>query len=584
MSFVSRLLLSRTAIVVYLFAVSATLGSLTSGCDSTSGESVSVAQADVAQAKEGVQSKPKATPDGWRPSKRSQKGLDGQDPNSNVTNAVHHTTRPDAANNAENEPGKIKLPPDGILPGPLLKDWPKPQVALMVSGEQVGYIEPCGCTEMQHGGLARRANLVKQMKDRGWEVTAFDLGNVVKRSRQQSKIKYQVSMAMLKDMDYSIMALGPKDLSLGAEFLLSQHNPDAKDGSLPFLAANVTLFGVAELGTPLATRVVKVGDTTIGVTSIVSPKLGLKSLPESVKKDIQILDPHAVLPKALDQLKASKPDLLVLLSHAVPEESKQLAEKYSDFDLIITAGGPEDPPGTPVRTKKPMIVSTGQKGKHVGVVGFYPDSKEQPLRFELVTIDQIRFAETKVMVEHMRAYQDRLHKERVVAAELPIKYPSGAKFVGASACADCHTTAHEIWEKTAHAHAFESLKYARHGQKDHGISRVYDAECLSCHVTGWEPQKVLRYDSGFINAEFAASDHDKKMSELLKGQQCENCHGPGSRHIALIEDDRIEEARKEVRMTLEEAKTMCYKCHDLDNSPNFEFDKYWEKVKHYGLD
>jgi hypothetical protein len=29
---------------------------------------------------------------------------------------------------------------------------------------------------------------------------------------------------------------------------------------------------------------------------------------------------------------------------------------------------------------------------------------------------------------------------------------------------------------------------------------------------------------------------------------------------------------------------MCMECHDLDNSPDFDFQLYWPEVEHYGLD
>jgi len=37
-------------------------------------------------------------------------------------------------------------------PKPLLKDWEKPALALLLSGEQHGYLEPCGCALVQLGG------------------------------------------------------------------------------------------------------------------------------------------------------------------------------------------------------------------------------------------------------------------------------------------------------------------------------------------------------------------------------------------------------------------------------------------------
>ena len=77
-------------------------------------------------------------------------------------------------------------PPDGLniadpdkappaKPKPLLKDWDKPTLALVLSGRQHGYLEPCGCSDTQSGGIARRSDLIRQIKERGWNVIGFDL-------------------------------------------------------------------------------------------------------------------------------------------------------------------------------------------------------------------------------------------------------------------------------------------------------------------------------------------------------------------------------------------------------------------------
>jgi hypothetical protein len=229
------------------------------------------------------------------------------------------------------------------------------------------------------------------------------------------------------------------------------------------------------------------------------------------------------------------------------------------------------------------------------LVAFYPNNADQRLRFELVALDRSRLGDSATMIEHMRFYQGSLREESVVESEPPIDHPSGATYVGVDKCAECHTKAYDVWKETPHAKAFESLDpvHKRHGyERLKGISRVYDAECLACHVTGWEPQEVLRFKTGFLNEEFARDEADKSAARLLKGNQCENCHGPGSRHVELIEkfletdDDELrKEARSLMHVSLETAKkTLCYSCHDLDNSPHFEFDKYWEEVKHSGLD
>jgi hypothetical protein len=165
---------------------------------------------------------------------------------------------------------------------------------------------------------------------------------------------------------------------------------------------------------------------------------------------------------------------------------------------------------------------------------------------------------------------------------LVTRHPTGRQFVGAENCGQCHKNAYAKWRETKHARAFKSLQVGRKGQEAGWISRIHDPECLCCHVTGWNPQEVQRYESGFL---------DELSTAYLTGQQCENCHGPGSVHSELetqwradqsaVEQSALLSARQDVKLTVEAAKkSLCIQCHDLDNSPNFKFEKYWEEVRH----
>ena len=59
-------------------------------------------------------------------------------------------------------------------PKPLLDGWEVPAAALLLTGEQHGYFEPCGCTLGQSGGMTRRASLVRQLEARGWKVADWE--------------------------------------------------------------------------------------------------------------------------------------------------------------------------------------------------------------------------------------------------------------------------------------------------------------------------------------------------------------------------------------------------------------------------
>ena len=130
----------------------------------------------------------------------------------------------------------------------------------------------------------------------------------------------------------------------------------------------------------------------------------------------------------------------------------------------------------------------------------------------------------------------------------------GARFVGAENCKSCHPNTFMKWSTTKHAQAFD----ARQGPEGQRNDHQFDAECVSCHTTGFE------YNSGWKSA---------ALTPYLKGNQCENCHGPGSKHVAEPDNP---EFRKAMALTAEEAdkNRLCLRCHDDDNSPKFDFATY----------
>ncbi len=470
----------------------------------------------------------------------------------------------------------VKKPADQAKP--LFDGWGTPAVAFVLSGEQHGYFEPCGCSENQSGGVSRRHDLVKKLLDKGWTLTGLDLGGTVSRNRAQTKLKLQTFLAAMKDMKYSVLNLGPEELKIGAAELLAYHSPDDKveHSGLGFVSANVTLFNTPELGTPIRGKLLTFGKLKVGVTGILGPSFRNDITPEGANTDIVIGDLEPALNAVLKSWDSQVPSLRILLSHGTMAESKALAKKFPHFDLVLTSGGAEDPEfDNPQKIGNTLLVQVGHKGKYTGVVGYFPDNPKEKLRFEHIKLSADRFGDSPKMIEHMRLYQDLLKAENLAVTEPPIKHPSGATFVGSEKCGECHSKAFEVWKESGHAHAYDSLINGRPELKNRWVSRIHDPECLSCHVTGWHAQDVLRYVSGF---------ESKEKTPHLLHNGCENCHGPGSKHIELLDNDK-NAARKAVRLTLEEAKkTQCYTCHDLDNSPKFKFEEYWEKIKHKGLD
>jgi hypothetical protein len=455
--------------------------------------------------------------------------------------------------------------------------WEQPNFALFVTGRQHGYIEPCGCTGLDQakGGLSRRHTLLNQLKDRGWDVVCVDVGNQVRRVGRQPEIKFQTTARLLRLMGYAAIGFGPDDLKLSSTELLSAIVEDA-EGTGNFVSANASLFG--EL--PAKFNIVAAGDHRIGITAVV----GKQTREQITSEDITVADMAASLTPIVAQLENEKCDKLVLLAHCTLEETGALAKQFPMFDIIVTAGGAGEPTLEPatVEGSKARIVQAGTKGIYVGVVGFYDDAT--PLRYDRIMLDS-QFPDSHEVLEAFALYQQQLRDAGLEGLGLrPVRHPRSTKeaprtFVGHEVCGDCHTTAYETFESTPHFHATKSI--AEPTERSN-IKRHFDPECLSCHVTGWNAQGYFPYVSGYLSLE---------ESVALHSNGCENCHGPGSAHVAVENGDvEVSEAeqtrlREEMRLTLEEAKTSaCYDCHDQDNSPEFDFETYWPQVEHYGMD
>ena len=461
-------------------------------------------------------------------------------------------------------------------PPPLFDGWQKPTLALFVTGQQMGYIEPCGCTGLanQKGGLSRRAALLKQLREeKGWEVVPLDVGNQVRRYGQQSVIKFQRTSEALRSMGYRAVGFGPDDLLLPASDLVSSTNPP--EGESIFTSANVAL--VSRDFTP-AWKIVEAGGKKIGIVAV---------LGDEQRKKLQggdvVHEPAAEsLAAAVEKLKEAGCNFYVLLAHAALDESRQLAKSAGLFDLVVTGGGIGEPTleMEKIAGTRSLMVQVGTKGMYAGVVGLF-DDREMPLRYQRVPLDS-SYKDAPEMLKLLADYQEQLRREGLAGAgatEQP--HPSGRKFVGTAKCGECHTKALAVWEKTPHAHATESLVHPTTGRGD--IPRHFDPECLSCHVTGWEPQKFFPFTSGYLSLE---------KTPKLQHNGCENCHGPGSAHVAAEEgaggpaENLVAKLRGEMRLPLmgDAAKHKCLTCHDLDNDPHFQFDEYWPKVEHAGKD
>jgi hypothetical protein len=451
--------------------------------------------------------------------------------------------------------------------------WPKPDVVLLISGQQYGYIEPCGCTGLtnQKGGLVRRDTLFQTLQQRGWTLVPLDAGNQVRRIGAQAGIKFQFTINTLRQINYRAVGLGPDDLRLEVGELLAAvtSSLDAHGQSDLFVCANANPAGF--VGTH---RVIEAGGLRIGVTAV----LGEESRSKVTQAEIETRPAEEALREAIAELKAQQCNFTVCLAQADDQECHRLAKAVPGIDLIVAAAGAGEPryQPEPIPDTQTALIQAGSKGMYIGAIGLFKGQK--PLvRYQRIALDA-RFNDSQRMLEMFAEYQATLQEQGLAGLGLkPVQHLRG-KFTGSQACGECHTRAYAKWLETPHHDATDSIA---HPTERSNIPRHHDPECLSCHVTGWNPQAYFPYAGGYIDLDTSASLH---------GNGCENCHGPGQAHVDAengtgdVSDDDIQRLRKQMRLELSKAEQHCMECHDLDNSPDFHhadaFQKYWEQIKH----
>ncbi|MCZ6603274.1 MAG: multiheme c-type cytochrome, partial [Planctomycetota bacterium] len=308
------------------------------------------------------------------------------------------------------------------------------------------------------------------------------------------------------------------------------------------ISANVFDVESGDLLTRLPWVKIERGALRIGVIGT----LGSELISENRARElgIRIEDPIIALGRELPKMRATC-DLVILLAHTAEDRLELLLETRPDVDLVIQGHG------AGVTTHPQIVggipwVQNCDRGKYMarldlilsttGVI-VWAEGKKTPLAEEI--------GENEEVIRLIEAYREKLKT-------LPVPdliAQGGPDHVGAAQCKSCHSKEHAIWQGSRHRDGLDSLA---------SKNSDYDPECLACHTTGY------RLPGGFLRREETPD---------RGGVQCEACHGPGSDHVVEAEEGEVAPYGKV-------EQDHCFVCHDSENSPHFQFDIYWAKIKH----
>jgi len=487
----------------------------------------------------------------------------------------------------------------------------RPTFTLFALAELRGQIGPCGCTSDPLGDISRTAEVIDQARAAG-PVLVVDAGSLLYSQSPvpahlatQEELKANLIQAIYqKDLAVAAVGLGPADLAAGAAGV-----------RFPRQSVNVS-----EKDVPTAPpQVLTVGTAKVGVFGVIAR--------DTIPK-LPIEDPVATGKQAVAKLRAagaqvvvglvqasSKRDAVALvraiggidlaiagLGQNAPEPDRVAieADHVGDGWLVVPAnrgqvvsrievtlrdkGGPlVDAIGPGAATARiegidrqiadldaklarfaadkdadPAFIAS-KKAEKAALTADAARLKQHPYAIpktgSYFTLAQVRIAKTLAcnvgVQDEIKAFNLAAGKANVAAAaKTPVPAPpkGQAHYVGMETCDDCHSEAVEFWQKTVHAQAWQTL--VDRGQQ-------FDYDCIGCHVTGFDKPG---------GSNLAHNDD-------LRNVQCEECHGPGSIHVAKGGEE------KPLALLREPAKDFCAtQCHTHEHSDTFQYEAYLRDI------
>ncbi|MFT7618815.1 MAG: hypothetical protein ACI97A_002462 [Planctomycetota bacterium] len=426
-----------------------------------------------------------------------------------------------------------------VPPTPDLEEWPSidlpTEPGLFVIGNDLGMLRPCGCAKPVLGGISRRGAFFSTVDPQVMlKSHIVSVGNLIKEGGRQQELKLEAFLDSMSQMTLGAFCPGDLDLLVGAAFwqeLLESRS--ATD--FPIVSANL-YYNKKRLFSSHA--LLKIGDEQIIVTGFVSPSSNALSEPQL---EVQAKPDVSEIIAALAAGDSGKSRHLFVAGTGSLSELESMIEilglKSAAKSVLIALAGVSDLPVMDVKKDKLLGMESGQKGRDVGYTTWPKGSS-----LEHYTLTG-RFGQDAEQDQVLEFYRGNVKFEQLLV-EVPRFDEAEGEYAGSESCGDCHPGAHSVWSKTRHAHAFDSLVRT---------NDQWDPECVQCHVVDFDRL------GGF----------DPVAIEPIN-VQCEACHGPSMDHVS----QQTPTPRGKL------GETFCFKCHDLANSPKFDFKTYWPKIAH----
>ena len=414
---------------------------------------------------------------------------------------------------------------------------------VLVAGDLRGEIKPCGCSvKGQMGGLQRRMTYLAGLREEagaGQPVWVLDLGNNFPEPSPQGGLKVDLIQEMLAAMGTTAILPGPNELAFGVERLAT---------NLPYLLSND-----AEGNRFLPFLSLGEGPEKTGVYGYLSPGLVYQKSQSHFRLE-EVARP--LIKRLRDNLRDEGHQRAILLFRGNDQELAAF-QVTGDFDLIVS-GNPFADELNQVTGRStslgsvPMVPTKGQ-----GVFRFALGARAADAKPDGGALDWLdgRYADHPRSLDAFVRYDAKVKEMFLARLTAMEAHRQESPFSGAAPCAACHRAADSVWKASRHAGAIATLER---------VGKSYDPECLACHVVGLG-------QGGYLSAD---------LTPELGGVKCENCHGAGKRHVANPQQPMGPVPSTAPGTHGKPDADTCILCHRGSHSPEFDFARYWPKIRH----
>lgn len=449
----------------------------------------------------------------------------------------------------------------------------KPPVSLasqglgwLAFGDLRGHLEPCGCDPATDlGGLRRLVKVINQEQSLDRSINVFSLGNLLEIPQGHAPSLKNPSILAGVALTMPTASLpGPTDFAqIESLKTFSKHQKKQFD-QLNLVLSNATHEFKRLFAPKIETKEITVFGYTHPTNDSVEPI------------ESWTIDRFRTL-----LAKQEKPLPRVLLYRGPNSLLSEIARENL-FNIIITGNEAhfdvlpsQDEKLDELRLKrieKPPIYQVPLGGQGI-LRGGLLQNRDVPsfqdllkknaqisgspfnTKIKLVTWLTPEIGDSSLVSEIFTRYDQDVKKSFQEEGAKKLKDLASSPYGGVSTCAQCHQPIVDIYSKSRHSRAMQTLVDKQKEQ---------DAYCVSCHSVGSQQK------GGFVSIE---------KSPFLANVQCENCHGARKDHsknpFPSTQMSSTEKSKKNL-----ESRKICMNCHNSQHSPNFNFDTYWPKIKH----